>query len=96
MLGLNASIEAARAGENGKGFSVVATEMRKLSQLSSEASKQISSYLEEMKNNIESITKSMDNLSDIAESQGQNIEEVSTIIEEITLNSQKLVEGVKN
>ncbi|WP_077847985.1 hypothetical protein [Clostridium puniceum] len=70
--------------------------MRKLSQLSSEASKQISSYLEEMKNNIESITKSMDNLSDIAESQGQNIEEVSTIIEEITLNSQKLVEGVKN
>lgn len=96
MLGLNASIEAAKAGENGKGFSVVATEMRKLSQLSSEASKQISSYLEEMKNNIESITKSMDNLSDIAESQGQNIEEVSTIIEEITLNSQKLVEGVKN
>ncbi|OOM76051.1 hypothetical protein CLPUN_28990 [Clostridium puniceum] len=74
----------------------MATEMRKLSQLSSEASKQISSYLEEMKNNIESITKSMDNLSDIAESQGQNIEEVSTIIEEITLNSQKLVEGVKN
>ena len=95
MLGLNASIEAAKAGENGKGFSVVATEMRKLSQLSTEASKQIASYLEEMKSSIVSITKSMQNLDDIAVSQGQNIEEVSTIIGEITLNSQRLIEGIK-
>lgn len=95
MLGLNASIEAAKAGDNGKGFSVVATEMRKLSQLSGEASKQISSYLDDMKNNIASITKSMHNLGDISVSQGQNIEEVSTTIEEITLNSKRLVEGIK-
>lgn len=95
MLGLNASIEAARAGENGKGFSVVATEMRKLSQLSGDASKQIDSYLGEMKNSIESITKSIQNLGSIALSQSENIEEVSTTIEEITLNSQRLVEGVK-
>lgn len=73
MLGLNASIEAAKAGENGKGFSVVATEMRKLSQLSSDASKKISSYFDEMKNNIESITKSMHNLGEVSISQGQNI-----------------------
>lgn len=95
MLGLNASIEAAKAGENGKGFSVVATEMRKLSQLSGEASKQIESYLKEMKNSIESITKSIGVLGDIAVSQGQNIEEVSITIEEITLNSQRLVEVIK-
>lgn len=95
MLGLNASIEAAKAGDNGRGFSVVATEMRKLSKLSTESSKQISDYLEEMKNSIESITKSVGNLGDIATSQSDNIEEVSTTIEEITLNSQRLVEGVK-
>lgn len=94
MLGLNASIEAAKAGENGKGFSVVATEMRKLSQLSSDASKQISSYLEAMKSNIESITNSMHNLGDIAISQSQNIEEVSITMDEITLNSQRLVESM--
>jgi len=95
MLGLNASIEAARAGENGKGFSVVATEMRKLSQLSGEASKQISTYLDEMKISIESVTKAIQNLGDITVSQRENIEEVSSAIEEITLNSQKLVKSVK-
>lgn len=95
MLGLNASIEAARAGENGRGFSVVATEMRKLSQLSGEASKQIESYLQEMKSSIESITKSIQSLGDIALSQSGNIEEVSATIEEITSNSQRLVESIK-
>lgn len=95
MLGLNASIEAARAGGNGKGFSVVATEMRKLSQLSGEASKEISSYLEEMKNSIIGIRKSMGILGEVAINQSSNIEEVSKAIQEITLNSKRLVEGVK-
>jgi len=95
MLGLNASIEAARAGENGKGFSVVATEIRKLSHLSAEASKQIEDYLEDMKNSIQSITKSIQNLGNIALIQSNSIVEVSTAIEEITLNSNMLVERVK-
>ncbi len=47
ILALNASVEAARAGENGKGFSVVAQEVRSLAQNSKQAAKEISIVVQE-------------------------------------------------
>jgi methyl-accepting chemotaxis protein len=57
LLALNAAIEAARAGEHGRGFAVVADEVRALSARSAEFSRTIQVNLNEMNNRIEKLVK---------------------------------------
>jgi len=64
LLALNASIEAARAGEHGRGFSVVATSMRDLSNKSADATKDITTAVEETRQEVKAISDLIsDNLS---------------------------------
>jgi len=94
LLGLNAAIESSRAGEYGKGFSVVAGEMRKLALNSGESSKKISAALAEMSNSIKTIIETINALGQIATNQAASLEEVSATVEQITLNSQVLVDNM--
>ncbi len=59
LLALNAAIEAARAGEHGRGFAVVADEVRKLSERTSTATKEIAEMVEEIQSYTKQAVKSI-------------------------------------
>lgn len=63
LLALNAAIEAARAGEAGRGFAVVADEVRKLAEKSSVAARDIGVIITEIRNGINSATHSVSDMS---------------------------------
>lgn len=74
LLALNATIEAARAGEAGKGFAVVASEIKKLANQSSESVKEIESILLELRYHSEQAVDTIEKLAIVEKKQNESID----------------------
>ncbi|WMT41448.1 methyl-accepting chemotaxis protein [Paenibacillus sp. D2_2] len=96
ILSLNASIEASRAGAAGKGFVVIADEIRKLASESNNSIQTVSSITEEIQEAIQSTVAILQSVTPLFQEQLHSVQEASSIFQNVTNEMEGFVSDIDN
>lgn len=95
LLALNATIEAARAGDAGKGFTIVAHEIKELSQQIANATEEIGRKIEAMQTSTSGVTEAISDISDIILRVDNISHEISASIEEQSATTNHISQAIE-
>ena len=93
LLALNAAIEAARAGEHGRGFAVVADEVRKLAERTHKATGEISISIKTLQQGMSDIQMSSEAMNSVVEHSTERIYKFEEILTQLSSNSSSIVKS---
>ncbi len=93
LLALNAAIEAARAGEHGRGFAVVADEVRKLAERTQKATAEVEVNINLLKQNSVHSLESNEKTEEYAKVSTKKLDEFRNVLENLVENSKEIKEG---
>lgn len=96
LLALNAAIEAARAGEHGRGFAVVADEVRKLAERTQKATQEVEVNISGLKQNSIAMTEASQTFYSLASDVMNILGEFQTNIEDVNQNTQAILNQTLN
>lgn len=96
LLALNAAIEAARAGEHGRGFAVVADEVRKLAERTHKATGEISVSINSLQQNMSEIQTSAEEMNEVVERSSSSIINFESTLIHLNESSSQIVDSSHN